>query len=186
MKKALILLADGFELTEATTVYDVLKRTHQIDVTGCSISSSHEVEASNFFKVFAEAIINEVKASDYDFLVLPGGKRGVAGLSASESALALIASFHDSGKPIYAICAAPSILGNLGYLDGKNYTCFPGFQVGKGNYLDQGVVIDGALITGHSMAYSLPFAQAIVKAELGEESVNAIHHGLYGTPNPIK
>ena len=81
---------------------------------------------------------------------------------------------------IYAICAAPSILGELGYLDGKNYTCFPGFQTGKGHYIDQGAVVDGDLITGHSMGYTLAFAEAIIKKLLGEEAVLAIRPGTMG------
>jgi 4-methyl-5(b-hydroxyethyl)-thiazole monophosphate biosynthesis len=105
-------------------------------------------------------------------------------LKHSEATIALINAFHDAGKPIYAICAAPSILGELGYLDGKRYTCFPGFQAGAGEYVDTGSVIDGDLVTGHSMAYTIAFAENIVRKQLGEEAVKTIYRGTRGADYP--
>ena len=92
----------------------------------------------------------------------------------------MIKKFHDLGKKYYAICAAPSILGELGYLDGKNYVCFPGFQKGKGNWMDKGSVIDGDLVTGRSMNYTIEFASNIVRVLLGEEALERIEHGTKG------
>lgn len=180
MIEGMILLADGFEQTEALQAHDAFRRTGQIHPVLLSIHDRKEVESSSGVKVIADGLLKENKGDRYAFLLLPGGKRGVDNLKASPEVIAMIKEFHDAGKPIYAICAAPSILGELGYLDGKNYTCFPGFQVGKGNYIDTGAVKDGDLITGHSMGYTLVFAEEIIRSLLGEDAVKRIRPGTMG------
>lgn len=177
---ALILLADGFEMVEALTTADVLTRTHEIKVTLCSISDSLSVSSSHGVKVEANAKIQDIIVNDYDFLVLPGGKLGVENLRASDKVTALIKAFFDAGKDVHAICAAPSILGELGYLDGLDYTCFPGFQKGNGNYLHVGAVETSHIITGHSMGFSLDFAKTIVAHYLGQTGLNRILPGIEG------
>lgn len=181
MKKCLILLAEGFEEAEAVVVHDILTRTPEAEVTLCSATDQREVRSSMGWRLQAEVVLSEIKAEDYSFVVLPGGKRGVVNLH-SPSVIAFLQAFHQAHKPIHAICAAPSILGELGYLDGKKYTCFPGFQKGNGVYQDAGVVNDHGLITGHSMAYALSFAEEIVHQEFGEMALAQIKPGILGTP----
>jgi 4-methyl-5(b-hydroxyethyl)-thiazole monophosphate biosynthesis len=180
MKKALILLAEGFEETEAIATHDVLARTHEIEVNYAAVGESMEVRSSMGSRLKADFVLGEKALSDFDFLVLPGGKLGVMNIRGSEKAIGAIKGFVDGGKPVYAICAAPSVLGELGYLDGKRYTCFPGFQVGKGTYVDEGVVTDGELITGRSMAFTIAFAEAIVRKQLGEEALARLAPGMRG------
>ena len=177
---ALILLADGFEVTEALATADVLTRTHQIDVTLCSITSSLTVSSSHGVKVSATKTLSQIDVKDFDFLILPGGKLGVENLHASQEVLALIRAFFSANKDVHAICAAPSILGDLGYLDGLDYTCFPGFQRGNGRYLHQGVVETPHIITGHSMGFSLEFGKTIVRHYLGEKGLERILPGIEG------
>ena len=177
---ALLLLADGFETVEALQTLDVLTRTHQILTTTASISDSKIVSSSIGVKVEANALLRDVSLQNYDFLILPGGKLGVENLSKSPMVIEAIHAFLDNGKDVHAICAAPSILGALGYLDSLPYTCFPGFQKGNGTYQDTGVVITPHIITGHSMGYTLPFAEAIVAHYLGEAGIKAIEPGVYG------
>lgn len=179
MKKGLILLADGFEETEAISSFDILRRSHAIVPTFASIMEGLEVTSSGGIPVKASVLLKDVSLADYDFLILPGGKKGVENLKASPLAMEAVDHFAALSH-IYAICAAPSILGERGYLDGRKYTCFPGFQCGKGTWLDEGFVVDGNLVTGHSMAYTIPFAEAIVKLEAGEEAYERILPGAYG------
>lgn len=178
--KCCILLADGFETTEALTCYDILCRSKAIEPKLVSITPSLEVTSSHGVKVEAQASIQNIKLEDFDFFVLPGGKRGVDNLGKSEEVAHLLLSAFAAKKDVHAICAAPSILGNLGYLDGKRYTCFPGFQKGNGVYTGEGVTIDGNLITGKSMGYTIPFAEAIVEKYAGLDIVNAIRTGTLG------
>ena len=180
MKKGLLLLADGFEQTEAIATHDILLRSHGIEVLPVSISSSYEVTSSMGLKIEVPARLMDIKdVLSYDFIVLPGGKVGVDNLGASALVRQTITKFHDAGKVIGAICAAPSILGEMGYLDGKHFTCFPGFQQGNGIYENTGSVIDGNLVTGHSMAYSIPFAENLVRVLVGESGVERLKGGAY-------
>ncbi len=174
-----MLLADGFEIVEAFATHDVLRRGG-IQMEYASTTGRLEAMSSSGVYIRANKLLEESDASSYDFLFLPGGQPGVDNLTSNRKVLEFVGKSHQLGKSIFAICAAPSILGRLGILDGKNYTCFPGYQVGNGNYLDQGIVIDGNLITGHSMGYSIELGKAIVEYYEGKEKLEAVNKGIYG------
>ena len=57
MKKAIILLADGFEQSEALVTHDILLRSKQIDVKLVTINKSKEVLASSGLKIEADLIL---------------------------------------------------------------------------------------------------------------------------------
>lgn len=181
MKKAAYLLHDGFELTEAMASLDILSRSHAIETHLLSDMEGLLVESSCGVEVKADALIKDSRIDDFDFLVLPGGKQGVEGLFESDAAIAFIKEAKEKGKHVHAICAAPSILGRLGYLKGKKATCFPGFELGEADWVKEGTVItDGDTVTARSMGYSLPFGHAIVKLEAGEEADQSIAKGEFG------
>ena len=181
MKKGLILLADGFEETEAITTHDILSRTHEIDCVLASITNSLKVKTSMGLVVEANCSVSGIEENDFDFIVLPGGKTGVDNLKACSKVKGLVLSFYKKNKGVYAICAAPSILEELGLLKGKTFTCFPGFEGKTGKYQkNAGAVVDGNIITGHSMAFTIPFAEEIVKRECGEEAIKRIRPGTRG------
>ena len=73
-------------------------------------------------------------------------------------------------------------MGKYGYLNNKRFTCYPGFEDGiLGKYNgDEGVVIDGNIITAKSMYYSIPFALAIVEVLLGKDESNKLEEILKG------
>ena len=177
--KAAILLANGFEDTEALTTRDILLRSRALEVDMVTINDELVVEASSGLKVFANKRFEEADFASYDFLILPGGKRGVNNLGEDSRVLELIKSYRKEGRPVYAICAAPSILGKLGLLDGKRYTCYPGFQTAEG-YTGDGVTIDGDLITGKAMAFSIEFGLAILEKHLGKEVSERVIKGARG------
>ena len=178
--KALILLAEGFETVEALATYDVLKRSHRIEPTLCSIGSDLPVISSQGIKIQAEAVLGRIDLSEFDMLILPGGKKGVENLKASEDVKNAIWAMHLQDKDVHAICAAPSVLCEMGLMEHARYTCFPGFQSGNGEYTGEGVVNDEGLITGKSMGYTIAFAEEIVRHYYGEEAVNEIRKGTLG------
>jgi len=180
MKKGLILLADGFEQTEAFSVQDVLLRAGLIaDLV--STNHSSVVVSSMELRVSVPLKLEKIDASLYDFIIIPGGTVGVENLSKSKEVLNLITYFHENKKLICSICAGPSILGKLGYLDNHTFTCFPGYEVGKGKKdTENGVVDDGLLITARSMYFSIPFAEAIIKHFSGQKGVDSIYFGTRG------
>lgn len=181
MKKAAYLLHDGFELTEALGSFDILTRSHAIEPYLLSDMEGLNVKSSCGVQVKAHALLRDCRIEDFDFLILPGGKQGVEGLFESDAATAFIKQAKEKGKHVHAICAAPSILGRLGYLKGIRATCFPGFELGEANWEKEGTVItDGDTVTARSMGYSLAFGHAIVKLEAGEEADRRIAAGELG------
>ena len=94
-----------------------------------------------------------------------------------------MASLHyyfKENKIVCGICAAPTIFGMLGHLKNKKYTCFTSMNDNfGGTYLDDGVVVDGNLITAKSVAYSIDFAYAIIKKTMGEDTLNTVWKHIY-------
>ena len=179
--KALILLAEGFETVEALATIDIFKRSHRIDPLSASISSSKGVLSSQGILVQADVLLSEINPDEFDMIILPGGKKGVENLKKDANVTSLVRKFDaNPNKEVHAICAAPSILRELGLLNERTYTCFPGFEGKEGTYTGEGVTIDDNLITGKSMGYTIPFALAIVERHFGTECVKEIEKGVYG------
>lgn len=179
--KGLILFADGFEDSEGITTRDALLRA-RIEVISASITHTDKVITSHRLVVHADVLLNDVELDEYDFVILPGGMRGVENLSNSDLVLRTLKYFHDNQKDIYAICAAPSIIGKLGYLDNLPFTCYPGCEGGiNGKYTGEPVTIcNEHIITGKSMAYSLDFALAIINKLLGPEAKAKVEKSTKG------
>ena len=182
--KALILLAEGFEETEAIQTFDVLSRTKKIEVTLASINDQLVVKSSHGLLVTASALLKDLDLSIFDFLVLPGGKLGVQNLRNSSLVKETIQYFYQNKKSIHAICAAPPLLFENHAVDKEtSYICFPGFeQLEEGpNYQKEAEVVeDKNTVTGRSMGYTLKFALQIVRHHLGEEDVRQIEKGIFG------
>ncbi|MFA5370072.1 MAG: DJ-1/PfpI family protein, partial [Candidatus Omnitrophota bacterium] len=124
-KKAIVLLAEGFEEIEAITIIDVLRRSG-VGVDACGIDSLR-VKGSRGINVFADIILKNVTGI-YDACALPGGMPGAANLFADKRirGMLLTQAKTDSGL-IAAICSSPAVvLAPLGILDNKSATCYPG------------------------------------------------------------
>ena len=179
--KALLLLADGFEDSEALVTRDVLLRAG-IDVTTASITDRLEVESSFGVHLLADALLKLIfDTTPYDAIILPGGGRGTKNLRECPLVSVYLEKFARQKKLLCAICAAPSILGIHGYLENKKYTCFAGFNEEiAGDFTGNEVEVDGNIITGRSMKYAIPFGLAIVEKLLGSEAKEKDLKGLEG------
>lgn len=157
-----ILLATGFEETEMIAPLDMLRRAgvpvQTVGITGKVVVGAHEIP------VTADILPQEVDLSAMDGVILPGGMPGTTNLQASPFVINLVKTCFDEGKLVAAICAAPMILGELGLLDGKNATCFPGFEESlKGaTVLSNPAVTHGNVITGRGAGAALDFGAALV------------------------
>lgn len=176
-----ILLADGFEETEAVVPCDLLRRAganvRLIGVNGIRIVSSHLIT------VTADAVLESHTGDLPDLLVLPGGRRGVDNLLASEAALDLVRRAWAAGKYVAAICAAPTILAHLGVTDGRSAVCYPGMEPRMGNaeLKHLPVVTDGRLITGRAAGSSMAFGLALVEALFGPDAAQRVADGVVYT-----
>ena len=97
--------------------------------------------------------------------VFPGGMPGSLNLDASPYTDRVIDAVLGNSGRLAAICAAPLVLGRRGLLDGKEATCFPGFEteLHGATVIDADFVTDGNITTGRGMEYSLPFAKELVR-----------------------
>ena len=169
-----VFLANGFEEIEALTVVDILRRA-DIAVTTVSINEDTLVIGAHGIKVIADKLSNEI-SDTFSAIVLPGGMPGTVNLEVNDVVNRYINLAKEESKLICAICAAPSILGKMGLLDGKNATCYPGFE----NHLkgakckNKGVVCDGNIITSMAMGSAVDFALAIVGRLTSEAKAKVI------------
>ena len=177
-KKCAIFLADGFETCEGLIVIDLLRRAG-ITIDMISMNDDLTVTTSQKVVLQAEKLYKDMDAKDYDVLILPGGKVGTANLEACDSLKKALKEHFEDGKLTCAICAAPSIFGHLGMLEGKKYTCFPDFDGNYGGFYQQELAVsDGNLITGRGMGATLEFAREILKQLIDEEALKKVQHGI--------
>lgn len=163
-----VFLAHGFEEIEAITVVDILRRC-DLEVTTVGIGSQY-VTGSHHIAVKADVIEQEFRLDDnIEAIVLPGGMPGTLNLEKSPVVQQAIQYASAKRKLIAAICAAPSILGHKGLLEGKHAICFPGFeeQLFGAELCDSYVCEDGNIITAKSAGVAMDFAFAVAKRLLG-------------------
>lgn len=158
------MLADGFEEVEALAVVDVLKRA-EIAVYMVSITGERLVTGAHQIGVYADICFDEADFEKCDMIFLPGGMPGTLNLKNHKGLTEQIKNFDKSGKKLAAICAAPSILGELGILNGKRAVCFPGFEDSlKGAVIvDERAVTDGTVFTSKGMGTAIDLGLEIVK-----------------------
>jgi 4-methyl-5(b-hydroxyethyl)-thiazole monophosphate biosynthesis len=175
MGKVYAFLAEGSEEVELLAVTDVLIRGGQ-DVTLVSITGKKDVVTAHKVKIQADLDFSEADFSDADLLFLPGGMPGTKNLEAHEGLGAVLKMAYVKNTRIAAICAAPSVLGKLGLLEGKKATCFPGFEgeLKGAKYVSQGVVTDGTITTARGLGYALDLGIELLKYLASEEEARKI------------
>lgn len=168
--KALVLLADGFEESEALSPVDVMRRAG-IDVRLLSIGTELLVVSSHGIKVVADGLLSEHEG-DYDVVMLPGGMPGSRNLDASDAVRRLLTEAYNNGKLIAAICAAPMVFGHLGFVKDRRVTVYPGFESEMEGAVLTGeqVVTDGNVITAIGAGASFAFGLEIIRSLMGDKT----------------
>lgn len=169
-----VMLADGFEITEALTTVDVLRRAN-LEVATVGVYSEYVTSSCNI-QVKSDMTPQQVDFENADAVILPGGMPGTLNLEKSEFVQNSIDYCIEKEKFVCAICAAPSILGHKGLLDGRKATCYPGFEVNceKVNYTGNPAVADGKIITGKGAGCTIEFALLIVEKIASKEVADKV------------
>lgn len=161
--KVAVYFATGYEEVEALSVVDILRRGHveviMVGVDGQTVMSSHNVSIN------MDKQIDEVDHNEIDMIVLPGGLPGVQNLLANESVKKHLKEFKEQEKWLAAICAAPSILGQLGLLEGERATCYPSFEkylVGC-EHTSARVEVSHKIVTGKGAGAALDFGYKLLE-----------------------
>lgn len=179
MAKVYEFLANGFEDIEALAPLDILRRGG-VEVITVSITASLFVETAHGVTLQADTHINDIDVSDADMLVLPGGMPGAKNLLECEAVCDALLRQAKTGKKIAAICAAPMILGQLGLLEGKNATCYPGFEqyLQGANYTAELVTTDGNITTGRGPGAAMEFGYQLLSYFVAEDVVSGLRKGM--------
>ena len=175
MSRVYIFLADGFEDIEGLTVVDLLRRA-DISIQTVSIKETREVQTSHGISLLADSVFAETDFSDAQMLVLPGGMPGTKYLGAFEPLTDLLKSFYNKGGKIAAICAAPTVFAQLGFLKGRRATAYPSCigQLEDAIVTEDSVVTDGNVTTSRGMGTVIDFALTIVEYFKNHEEAVAL------------
>ena len=182
MSKVYVFLAEGFEEIEGLTVVDLLRRA-KIETEMVSIMEGKQIKGSHGIKVTADSMFEDVDFSDADLLVLPGGMPGTLNLGNHEGLCELLKKHYGENKMIAAICAAPSVFGQLGFLNGRIATCYPGFE----SKLEGAIVcatkvaVDENVVTAKGMGAAIDFSLKLIELLVSKETADEISQGIIYT-----
>ena len=176
MPKVLVPLADGFEDIEAITIIDVLRRAG-IEVETAGIMGSM-VTSTSGVRIHTESRIIDMQVLKHDGIVIPGGTRNVDALKKSESVKKIVRLLADNGKMIAAICAGPLVLSEIGILNDKKATIYPGLEKSLDRPRDDRVVVDGNIITSQGPGTAMEFALSIVQYLMGKSAATKLRKEL--------
>lgn len=169
--KVCAFLTDGFETVEALAVVDILRRA-DIKIDMISITGDINVKSAQGVIVQADELLDEYVFEGDELLFLPGGPSHKSYYDCKDL-LELLKEYNKKNNRIAAICAAPSILGNFGLLEGKKAMAFPGFETQLTGAViitaPERVVTDGNITTSRGMGTSLDLGLELVRLIKGEE-----------------
>ena len=174
-----ILLAEGFEEMEALVPADLLRRagieTALVGLDAPVVTGGHGIA------VKTDLLLEQADPACTDMLVLPGGLGGVNTMAASPAAKAFIRGVYDMDRRIAAICAAPTLLAQMGILDGRSAVCYPGMEdkMSTATVLpEQAVVVDGRIVTSRAAGTAYEFGFALVELLSDFTKAEEIRNGI--------
>ncbi len=170
-----LFLADGFEECEALAPLDILRRggitVKTVGIGNQFITGTHKITVKADLEEKDVVLNDELEA-----VILPGGMPGTINLEKNATVKDSVLFANEKNKLVCAICAAPKILGGMGLLNGKNATCYPGFEkyLKGAVLLENGVVKSDNTITAKGAGVAFDFGFSILGALSGEKNVNAL------------
>jgi protease I len=168
-KKVAILVANGFEQSEYVKPLEALKNAgaevHTVSPEEGKVKGWNQDNWGKEFSV--DKKLNEVKAEQYDALVLPGGQMNPDNLRMEDKAVQLVKDFSSQKKPIAAICHGPWLLVEADIVEGRTITSWPSVKTDLINagaiWKDQEVVEDSGIITSRNPDDLPAFCQKIIE-----------------------
>ena len=174
-----MFIAAGFEEIEALCPLDLMRRAglevKTVGIGGKDITGAHGI-----------TVKTDIADAEYphdatpEMIFLPGGMPGTLNLANSDTVINAISSAKERNAYIAAICAAPSILGDMGLLSGKNAVCYPGFEdrLTGATIPNQKVVLDGNVLTAKGMGAALEMGLKIVEIFCGKTAAEDLCHAV--------
>ena len=152
-KKVAIIAADMVEQVELVEPRQALEaagaETDLISIKPGEIQGFNHFDQADKHKV--DRTIEEVDASEYDALMIPGGVGNPDQLRGDENVVSFVREFFEAGKPVASICHGPWVLVEAGVVRNRKLTSWPTLQTdirnAGGNWVDEQVVVDQGLVT---------------------------------------
>ena len=152
-KKVAILAADMVERVELEQPRQALEdagaTTELVSLKPGTIKAFDHFDPAKDLKV--DRAVEEVDASEYDALLVPGGVGNPDQLRGDENAVRFVRDFFEQGKPAAVICHGPWILVEAGVVRDRRLTSWPTLQTdirnAGGEWVDEQVVVDAGLVT---------------------------------------
>lgn len=175
--RVLCLLPTGFEEIETLTPVDLLRRAGA-EVVLAALTPELLVAGRCRVGVRADAVLADIADQVFDLLLIPGGP-GVQALRADGRAAALARAQIEAGRPVAAICAAPTILADAGLLSGRRFTAHFSVHAELPAALGaERVVEDGLLITSRGAGTAMDFGIALVRRLFGASKAEEIARAI--------
>lgn len=178
MKTVLVILAPGFEEVEAFGPVDMLRRAG-VDVTTAGTVDG-VIVGRNDIKTLADESLDHVMNDEFDMILLPGGRGGTENMMTDERVRRIIEHHNEEGKYIAAICAAPTVLADIGVTRGKTITSHPSVksQFRTETYSEDRLVVDGNIITSRGPGTALEFGLKLVEILAGKKKAEEVNDGV--------
>src|SRR5215468_3267495 len=174
-KRAAVLVEQMYQEMEVWyPVYRLREAGCKVTLVGPEAGQTYASKLG--YPVTSDKAARDVKADDFDLLVIPGGY-SPDHLRRCEPMVRLVSTMAEQGKPVAAICHGPWVLCSTQALKGRKATCF--FSIkddvinAGGNYVDAEVVRDGSLITSRKPDDLPAFLHAILQAARERKAVPA-------------
>lgn len=176
-KRVLCLLFPGFEEIEAVTPVDLLRRAG-VEVVVASLTGEKLVTGRCQITVQADATLEETERESFDLLLIPGGP-GIKAVREDGRVAKLARAYADAGKPVAAICAAPTVLKDAGLLEGRRFTSHRGVLAElPSSVQSERVVEDAHVVTSQGAATSVEFGLALVRKLCGPDTEAEVAKGI--------
>lgn len=175
MKKAVILIADGFEEVEALVPYDLLNRAG-IQTVLVNAQNKKIARGDNGLLIETPTELRGYDFETTDALIVPGGS-GYKVLGSIPLVDDEIRAFAQNPKKVLgAICAGSALAGSLGVYKDRKYVCVPGMEETSfgGEYEKKHAVMDGNVVSGISVGGAFEFAFDLVEKILDKKKADEL------------
>jgi protease I len=167
---AFLVAAEGIEQVELTepwkAVTDAGHEAVLVSPESGEVQMFNHLDKGDTQQV--DRTVSEVKAEDFDALVLPGGVANPDALRMDKDAVALVRDFVASGRPVAAICHAAWSLVEADVVRGRRLAAWPSLQTdirnAGGEWVDERVVVDGNLVSSRNPDDLPAFCSALMEA----------------------
>jgi len=173
-----MFLENGFEETEAIATLDMIIRAG-IEIK--TVGKKPLVCGTHGIKIEPDLDYSEITKDGLSGVILPGGLPGTTNLDENPIVSDFIKYCFDNNLLLAAICAAPSVYGKRGYLNGKKAVCYPSFEehLKGAEVCDTKAVADGNVITAKAMGASFEFGKEIIAYLKSADEAKKVMDSIY-------